>query len=419
MLPQYMGWGLRFLKQNVPEIEILEYPTWAEYESKLGEGWDVVGFSFFLYETAEAVKMASAARRAGIKELWAGNYGALTPGVVSEFDRIFIGYAEDQIAQAFGRRVTEIVHPPLFIPLHLGPIGLKYKIFGVLFTQRGCAFRCRFCQSPLFCPKPYKISLESVERVLAYYRHVGVREVLSFDENFGGMKEHTEAVVDLLHKYGIWWHCIGLRAQTFEDNLAGWKRRNLASGWIGFESLNQSALNEIDKRQDVERVKGLICRVHEANILIAAYYMLGFESDTEESIRRDVIKLARLGLDYHQLCVVTPLPRTPLWYEIDRKYGIFDYDWGHYDAKHLVWHHPHISPPKMAELLDWAMRTSNPPSRYGQFINRLVHRFNELAGSPLRGWRYTLAQASVHAWQFDARDRDQRHFLRTTQAATY
>ena len=50
-LQRIQSFGLRFLKQNIPEIEILEYPTWEEYVARLGEeDWDVVGFSFYLNE---------------------------------------------------------------------------------------------------------------------------------------------------------------------------------------------------------------------------------------------------------------------------------------------------------------------------------------------------------------------------------
>ena len=48
--------GLRFLKQNVPEIEIPELPTVAEYRRTLARGWDVVGISFYLDETPRALE---------------------------------------------------------------------------------------------------------------------------------------------------------------------------------------------------------------------------------------------------------------------------------------------------------------------------------------------------------------------------
>ena len=63
--PRIQSFGLRFLKQNIPELEILEFPTWDEYQKKLQEGWDVVGLSFYLSETHEAMEMVEAARAAG------------------------------------------------------------------------------------------------------------------------------------------------------------------------------------------------------------------------------------------------------------------------------------------------------------------------------------------------------------------
>lgn len=107
--PRIQSFGLRFLKQNIPEIEILEFPTWDEYEKKLQEGWDVVGLSFYLSETHEAVEMAEAARSAGAGEVWAGNYGALTTAVQDRFDKVFVGYAEHQLAPYFGRQIKDVI----------------------------------------------------------------------------------------------------------------------------------------------------------------------------------------------------------------------------------------------------------------------------------------------------------------------
>src|ERR1700687_4659628 len=73
-MPRQISFGLRFLRQNIPEIEILEYPTRAEYRNALKKGWDVVGFSFYLEESNHVLGMAEEARKAGVKGLGAGNY---------------------------------------------------------------------------------------------------------------------------------------------------------------------------------------------------------------------------------------------------------------------------------------------------------------------------------------------------------
>ena len=98
-MPRTISFGLRFLRQNVPGISILEYPTHSEFSAALKQGWDAVGFSFYLEETNDILALAAEARQAGVKELWAGNYGALTPAVHSHFNHIFSSYSEVAVGQ--------------------------------------------------------------------------------------------------------------------------------------------------------------------------------------------------------------------------------------------------------------------------------------------------------------------------------
>jgi hypothetical protein len=88
--------------------------------------------------------------------------------------------------------------------------------------------------------------------------------------------------------------------------------------------------------------------------------MIGFEDDTKQSLREDIKKLAALKLDITQICVITPLPQTPMWTELEEKYGIWDQDYHHYDGKHMVWNHPHIKPEEFTEILDWSLKQVYP-----------------------------------------------------------
>ena len=384
-----ISYGLRFLKQNIPEIEILEYPTWEEYVNKLKEGWDVVGFSFYLNEITEILQMAQEARKQGIKELWAGNYGALTEGIESYFDRIFIGYAEHQVAEVFGKKIDEIIHPPLVMPLDLGPLWFRYRLHGVLFTQRGCPVGCNFCQTPVFCPHISKISLESIERVLKFYKKHHIREVTILDENFGIFRQHTDKVVELMSKYEMYWSVM-TRADFLIKNIEKWVESGFIGGFIGVESLSDQVLKKVGKKEDVFTIKESVNLMHKYNTYVIGYYMIGYEEDTVESIIEDIYKLRNLQIDFNQLTVLTPLPRTPLWYEIDKKYGIFEKDWRKYDVKHLVWNHPNITPQQMKRLVQWGFKKLNPPERYMQSIKRLSLRYMKGEDSLIKGVKYLL-----------------------------
>src|SRR5262249_9513129 len=139
-MPRHISFGLRFLRQNIPDITILEYPSKAEYQEYLRRGWDVVGFSFYLEETNEILHMAEDAGQAGAEQVWAENYGAWTPAAQPNFDQIFTSYSEEPTAQQLSRSLDEIQPPPLVTEFRL-PGGWSLPV-GVLFSSRGCSFRC-------------------------------------------------------------------------------------------------------------------------------------------------------------------------------------------------------------------------------------------------------------------------------------
>ncbi len=367
--------GLRFLKQNVPEIEILEYPSWREYAEKLKEGWDVVGFSFFENEIGEVSKMAEEARRQGVKELWAGGYGSLNPVIPKAVDRVFHGVSEDAVAQAFGRRVTDVRHPVMFWPITFIPGDIPYLQIGLLYTQHGCPFKCTFCQTPVYDTNHQSVSIESIERVIRYYKKIGITDVLILDELFGYKPKSAEEITEILARYGMrWW--AQSRMSLFLNHLDSWYERGLRFPLVGVETMSQTALNNIDKKQKLEEVEEFIRRTGErSGMYRMAYYMIGYEHMDAHQTFEDVVRLKAAGFDAHQINVITPFPATPLWDELSSRYGIIDRTYRHYDAKYLVWKHPHISAQNMHRLRNTAIAFLNKPlDIYGRSFSRLVRQ---------------------------------------------
>lgn len=399
-LQRIQSFGLRFLKQNIPDIEILEYPTWEEYVARLGEeDWDVVGFSFYLNEIHEILEMVKCARERGVKEIWAGNYGALTESVEKQFDRVFIGYAENEIAQYLGKSIPNdgLIHPPLIGHASTLP-GIKLNCVGYLFTNRGCKNKCDFCQTPSFCKKPYKIPLQSIERVLKYYHKMGITEIIILDESFGLFKNHAEKVVSLLDKYGFYWFPM-VRADYLGKRLNDWSKKGLIGAMTGIETFNQKTLDSMGKKETVGDIVSVVKRLKAMNKFIVGYYMIGFEDETVDSIKRDLKELAKLQMDTSQICVITPLPRTPQWDRMEKNYGIFDKDWHHYNAKHLVWNHPNISPKEMRDILDLGFRVTYPRIRTLETSLGFMKRYIDYEGF-VGGMRYTIKHF-IHANSFD------------------
>jgi hypothetical protein len=361
--------GLRFLKQNIPGIEILEMPTAEQYRRALRRGCDIVGISFYLNETHRVAEMISMAREAGVAQVWGGNYGALTPEVRPWFDRIFVGYSENEVAETLGYKLNNLVHPPLLVPFGAPP--LKIVRFGVLFTTRGCSFGCTFCQTPAFAPKPVIIPLASIDRLLKHYTDHGVVDVLIPDENFGVIPRHASEVTALLAKHGILWSVM-TRVDYLLQHFDEWQSRGLSGVLIGVESMDQQGLDVLRKRSTMEMLYEAVALCRNHGIVMVGFYIIGLESDTEESIRSSIWKLRELDFDLVQMCVLTPLPQTPLWRRIQERYGINTTDYSQFDGKHLVWNHPALSKQQMEDLLQWSFKVLYPRTNPAKTIFKHV-----------------------------------------------
>jgi radical SAM superfamily enzyme YgiQ (UPF0313 family) len=367
-MPRRISFGLRFLRQNIPDLEILEYPTRAEFSRVLARGWDAVGFSFYLEETPRILGMAEDARRAGVKQLWAGNYGALTPSVQPHFDKVFTSYAEQAVADLVGRKIESIQHPPLIVEFRL-PGGWPLPV-GILFTARGCSFTCTFCQTTAFAPRPRPIPLESIERVIRFYADHGVQYVLILDENFGNLPSHAESVIELLARHRIRW-LVQSRADLFLRNFDRWTESGMEGALFGIESFHQDVLKQIRKNEKAGTSQELAGRLNRAKLYAQGYYIIGFPTETEESIREDLKALATMQLDVTQITIVTPHPQTQLWAEVESKYGIVEKDWGKFDTKHLVWGHPQCRPGSLESLLKEGFERCYA----GGWMRRVVRKF--------------------------------------------
>jgi len=386
-MPRRISFGLRFLRQNIPGIEILEYPSRAEYRKQLKRGWDAVGFSFYLEETNDILELAEEARKAGVPELWAGNYGALTPSIQPNFDHVFTSYGEEAVAARLGAPLDEIQHPPLITEFRL-PGGWSLPV-GVLFTSRGCSFTCTFCQTTVFAPRPKPITLDSLDRVLRFYVQHGIHFVLMLDENFGNLPSHSEEVIELLARHRVRW-LVQSRVDLFLRNFDKWQKCGMEGALFGIESFHQDILKQMHKNEKVQATFELAEKLNRAGLYAQGYYIIGLPPETPESIAEDLRTLASLNLDTTQITIVTPHPQTEMWRELESNYGIFQKDWSKFDTKHLVWNHPNCAPGVLESLLeqgfrgcydlDWLKRTSK------KFLamRRVQRDFSSILTGPVR-----------------------------------
>lgn len=353
--------GLRFLKENIPSIDILEYPSWEQYQKALKNGYDIVGISFFTCSMNAIERMIQLAREAGVKELWAGNYGVLTPGAKELFDKNFIGSGEKMLFEMLEGKPLKIVKHPAIIS------ELRYRSFsskvGYLYTRRGCNMKCSFCSTHVFLPYENPISMDEILKVLDVYRQENVANVVIYDETFMTNVKLSLEVARALAERELPWVCL-TRADRIEGKIAQLADLFMDGAIIGIESFREANLQSIEKRQRAKNIEKTINEMVRLGLRTVGTYMICYPEDTVESIYRDIERLSILGLFLAQISIITPFPCTPLWKQLENK--IIDKDWNHYDIYHLVWKHPHITPDEARDLLAYGQTKINSPLNYSR-----------------------------------------------------
>ena len=294
--------GLRFLKENVPEMDLLEYPCFEEFEKNL-EGVDVLGISFYMADIPKVIKMVEISREKGVKAIWGGNYGVLTPGIDNYFDKIFVGYGEKEVSKLInGGEIEKIQHPEIITTfgVNRSPFRISHAF---LFTTRGCRMGCKFCQTPNFIEGVETLPMESIEDVISKYRKKKVKSVFIMDDNFFGERRYSENVLELLEKYGLNWG-VCTRAENLEGRVKEFRDMGMINCIIGIESLKQENLDSVEKRTDINLLMKTIEELNENRIYTHGTCMIGFEGDTRKSIKEDIHGFSKLNVQSLQIGVL-------------------------------------------------------------------------------------------------------------------
>lgn len=346
--------ALQFLKANVPSIDILPHPTWQEYEAALEKDYEVVGISFFSYTATTAARMAAMARQHGAKEVWGGGYGVSTPGIGRHFDRLFRGFADAPVKELVeGVPLERLKHPVMMGVLDYPHVQPKV---GYLSTTRGCNLGCEFCPEPVhFGYNLLTTPLEEVERVLEIYAREGVTVITLLDDCFLLNKPHGLAVVEALGRYGMKF-TITSRIDILSGRIKYLHERGLAMVLVGIESMNDASLVDGNKGETVRQMFDFFNELRDNNVYLWGSYIVGFGTDTEESIKADIQQLNEIDiLTGTMIAIETPYWGTPLHQRLVREGKIIDNDPEHYDSCHLVWRHPHFDPDQGREMFEWAI----------------------------------------------------------------
>src|SRR3989442_4548531 len=217
---------------------------------------------------------------------------------------------------------------------------------------RGCPYQCSVCTIINVQGRKSRYrSADDVEDLVRLNWGQGIHKFFITDDNFARNQEWEsifDRLIALRERDRI---PLGLMIQVdtlchkIPNFIEKAKRAGVTRVFIGLENVNPDNLAAAKKRQNrITEYRRMLLAWKAQGILTLAGYILGFPSDTPETIRRDIaIIQEELPLDIIEFFCLTPLPGSEDHQLLWRKGVAMDADLNKYHLEHVCTAHPKMS----------------------------------------------------------------------------
>ena len=206
-----------------------------------------------------------------------------------------------------------------------------------IMTSWGCPFACTFCSVTAMFGRKYRF--RSAESVIAELKEKRPKRIFFYDDNFAANKRRLKRLLQMMIDEGLtapWSAQVRTDVVRDRELLDLMRRSGCEVVYLGLESVSQETLDHYEKAQTVDDIKQSIAILHEYSILSHGMFVLGADTDTVQTVRDTVTFAIDNHIDTVMLNILTPLPGTPQFTELDAAGRIFDKRWYLYDAHHVV-----------------------------------------------------------------------------------
>jgi radical SAM superfamily enzyme YgiQ (UPF0313 family) len=241
-------------------------------------------------------------------------------------------------------------------------------------TSRGCPFNCRFCSVILLFGRKYRAN--SVDRVMEEVRQNSIPggHLFFCDDNFTANRDRIKDLCQRMLAENLtpeWSAQVRVEAARDPELLELMARSGCFTVFVGLESVNPATLKAYNKSQTLENIKECVINFHRHRINVHGMFVFGAEEDHVQVIR-DTVKVSRqLDLDSLQYLILTPVPGTPVYQELEAQNRIICRDWSNYDGHHTVFQPKQFTP---YELQYETIRAMKKFYSWPSVLKRLVAR---------------------------------------------
>jgi radical SAM superfamily enzyme YgiQ (UPF0313 family) len=217
---------------------------------------------------------------------------------------------------------------------------------------RGCPFQCSFCTIINVQGRKSRYrTADDVEAIVRANAAEGINHYFVTDDNFArnrNWESILDRLIDLRENKGFKIKLI-LQVDTLCHRIPNFIEKAARAGcnqvFIGLENINPQSLQGAKKRQNkIWEYRVMLQAWRRHKVMTWAGYILGFPTDTPETIARDInIIKKELPLDILEFFCLTPLPGSEDHKNLYLKGVPMDPDMNIYDLEHVCTAHPRMS----------------------------------------------------------------------------
>jgi len=241
-----------------------------------------------------------------------------------------------------------------------------FRDLGCFDAGRGCPFSCSFCTIINVQGRKSRFrTADDVERLLRANAAQNVHRYFITDDNFARNRNWEaifDRIIELREKEGFQTNFV-MQVDTLCHKIHNFVEKAARAGckrvFLGLENINPDSLKGASKNQNrITEYRKMLLAWRNAGVITYCGYILGFPTDTPESIVRDIkIIQQELPIDMLEFFILTPLPGSQDHKELYLKGAWMDPDMNKYDLEHVTSEHPLMSKQQWQAIYDKAWHT--------------------------------------------------------------
>jgi hypothetical protein len=246
-------------------------------------------------------------------------------------------------------------------------------------SGRGCPFQCSFCTIINVQGRKSRYrSADDVEEIVRQNLRQNVRHFFVTDDNFArnrNWEQIFDRLIKLREREGLDIKLV-LQVDTLCHKIPRFIEKAARAGttrvFIGLESIDPQVLAHAKKRQNrIHEYRRMLQAWRDVGTLTYAGYIIGFPTDSAESIIRDVETVQReLPVDLLEFFCLTPLPGSEDHKNLVLSGAWMDPDLNKYDAAHVTTKHPHMSREEWERVYRLVWRSYYSPEHIKTILRR-------------------------------------------------